>query len=285
MNKWLWFVAGLIILGCGGGGVGGAQSATIVGRILQVETGGAPSPPASVQVGTATTLTDVADGSFSIAVPAGTTSITVDTLSASGVWTFNFPAASGTTDIGDLWVGPNRVRLRGKVRRSTDSVPIASATVTFGGMSATTNASGDFSIPEVAYSNANQTAFWGIVGTARATDYFKTDFTASPNVAAGGVVTVNDILLTPSNDNNPPPPPYNLWGKIAPANQATGTVVNLKQGSTVVRRFNVSAVGEYYFWIEPGTYTIEATKGSLTGTASATIAAPNQVVRKDVTLN
>jgi hypothetical protein len=176
------------------------------------------------------------------------------------------------------------VRLKGKVLRSTDALPVSGATVSFGGKTAKTNANGDFAIPEVAYSDTNQTAFWGILGTVRATGYFKTDFSASPNIAAAGVVTVSDILLTPSDDNTPPPLPYNIWGKISPATDATGTIVSLKQGATVVRRFNVSGAGEYYFWVAPGSYTVEAVKGSLSGSGSVTLSSTNQVVRKDVTL-
>lgn len=285
MKKILLLLSALVLIACGGGGVGGSRNATLNGRVLQVETGGAPNPSASVQVGTVTVQTDPTDGTFSISVPEGATAITVDTLSSSGVWVFPIPPASGTVDVGDLWVGPDRVSLRGRVLKSTDQTPVSGATVGFGGYRATTNATGNFTIAEVAYSASNQTAFWGIVGTVRASGYFSTEFTASPNLASGGVVSVGDILLTPADDDDPPPPPYNLWGKVSPAADAPGTIVDLKQGNTVVRRFNVAANGEYYFWIAPGSYTIEARKGALTGTASASITATNQIVRRDVVLN
>jgi len=284
IRKLCWFVVLAIIIGCGGGGAGTNPTAVLVGRVLQVSTGGAPNPQASVQVGSASVLTDVTDGSFTLTVTPGATSITVDSRGSSGVWTFTIPAASGTQDVGDLWIGPDRVALKGKVVRSTDGSPISGAIVEFGGKTGTTNAGGLFTLPEVAYSAANQTAFWGIVGSVRAANFFRNDFTASPNVAVSGVVTVNDIPLTPSNDTDPPPPAYNIWGHVLPSSDAPGTVVTLKQAGTPVRVVNVGSTGVFTFWITPGTYTIEALKGSRTGTATVTLTAPNQVVQKDVTL-
>src|SRR5688572_10897098 len=113
----------IALTGCGGGGggnTGGGTGATITGRVLRVDTGGATNPPASVQVGSRSTLTSVVDGSFSLAVPPGTTSVLVDTQSSLGVFTFTFPAASGTQDVGDLWVGPEKVTLSGRVLDSTN---------------------------------------------------------------------------------------------------------------------------------------------------------------------
>ena len=273
----------IIIFGCGGGG-SAVPTATLVGRVLQVTTGGVPSPQASVQVGLASVLTDVGDGSFSLVVPVGTTSVTVDTRSASGLWTFTIPSATGTIDVGDLWVGPDRVNIEGFVKRSTDGAAIAGAIVSFGGRKATTGANGRFSLVEVAYSNANQTAFWGIVGSASKTGYFRNDFSASPNVANAGVVTVSDILLTPSDDDIPPPPPYNIWGRVNPSIDATGTVVTLLEATTPIQVASVGAGGAYYFWVQPGTYSVKAEKGARTVTASVTLPNANQLVRKDVTL-
>lgn len=275
----------LIILGCGGGGAGvNPATATLTGRILQVATGGAPTPRASVQVGTASVLTDATDGSFSLTVPAGTTAVTVDSLSTSGVWSFTIPAAAGTQDIGDLWIGPDRVTLRGKVVKSTDGIAIPNARISFGGRIGTTNTVGNFSIEEVAYANANQTAFWGIIGTASATGFFANNFTASPNVASAGIVSIGNVPLTPTDDDTPPPPPYNVTGRVLPSGDAPGTIVRLKLSGVTQRTVNVDASGRFYFWIAPGTYTIEATKGARVGTASVTLSQANQVVTKDVTL-
>ncbi len=277
-------IAFAVVVACGGGGGGGgAATATLVGRVLSIETAGGTTPASSVQVGTATVLTN-ADGTFRLTVPAGTSSLVIDTRSAWGTFTYTFPAASGTTDVGDLWVGPGKVQVKGRVRTSAGGAPIEAAVVTFAGRSATTNINGEFTLNNVAYSQATLTAFWGIVGTASRTDFFRTDWTASPNQAIAGVVTVNDILLTPTDDINPPPLPYNLWGRVSPTAQAPGTIVTLKEAGVAIRITTVNNDSSYFFWVGPGNYTLEFVKGALTGNASATINTPDEVVRRDVTL-
>ena len=282
---WLVFLVIFALLGCGGGGISIPATATLTGRILQISTGGAPNPRATVQVGSATVLTDASDGSFQLVVPTGTTSIIVDTHASSGVWTFTIAPATGVADVGDLWVGPNKVTLQGKVIKSSDGSAIAGAAISFAGRIGTTNASGLFSIAEVAYDNANQAAFWGVIGAAKATGFFKGDFSASPNVAVASIVTVDDIPLTPSSDVDPPPVPYNIWGRVNPGAQASGTIVTLKLAGTSVRIVNVGADGAFYFWVAPGSYTIEAVKGTLTDTQSVTLTRTNEVKRQDINLH
>lgn len=269
--------------GGGGGGGGGAATATLVGRVLSIETAGGTVPPSSVQVGSASVVTNT-DGTFQMTVPAGTSSLVIDTRSAWGTFTYTFPAASGTTDVGDLWVGPGKVQVKGRVLTSAGGAPIEAAIVTFAGRSATTNVNGEFTLSNVAYSQATLTAFWGIVGTASRTDFFRTDWTASPNQAIASVVTVNDILLTPADDINPPPPPYNLWGRVSPTAEAPGTIVTLKEAGVAIRITTVNSDSSYFFWVGPGTYTLEFAKGALNGNASAAINTPDEVVRRDVTL-
>lgn len=285
--RWLIAVLGACLLaGCGGGGGGGGQAAaTLIGRVLNVETGGPTNPRSSVQAGSNSTLTSASDGSFALGVPAGTSSLTVDTLSPLGVWTFAVPPASGTTDAGDLWVGPERVVVRGFVRNASDNSGIQGAIVTFAGRTATTSASGEFVLNDVAYSSSNQTAFWGIAGFARASGFVGTEWSAQPNVAISGTVTVSDVYLSPNSDPNPPPTPYNIWGRVSPPADAPGTIVTLKQGGNTVRVFNVGADGIYRFWVNPGTYDVFFQKGSLTAQALGVVVdAPNDVEKRDVTL-
>lgn len=274
----------LVIFGCGGGGGGGGVggNATLVGRILDVKTGGPISPVATVQSGGQTGQT-AADGSFQLAVPAGTSGVTVD-AGAYGVFTFPSNSATGVTDVGDLWVGPQKVAVTGRVLDSTNGSGVAGATVSFAGKKATTNAVGTYRLEGVAYNSASLAAFWGIVGSATAPNYFKVDFTASGKSAASGVVTLDDIRMTPSSEENPPPFPFTIWGQISPGASAAGTIVTLKQGGTAVRVYNVGADGAYYFWVVPGSYTIEARKGALAADGSANLTETNQVIRKDLTL-
>lgn len=284
-----------VLIGCGGGGGTGGGNATLIGRVLNIETGGAPNPSASIQgvSGAPSTSSDITDGSFSLGpVSNGTTQAKVIPNHPDNwpVFTFTFAAANDITAIGDLWVGPQQVTVHGRALSAATNTPIANATVTFGGQTGTTNASGVFDIGGVAYSTTTQAAFWGIVGSIRKTpDFFKVDFTASPHTADGSnVVDVGDILLTPANDPNPPQnTPYNITGRVLPINGSAGCIVTLKQGSTALRIYNVGTDGKYYFWIVPGTYDITFQKAAQTApTQIATVTQPNQTITvPDVTLN
>jgi hypothetical protein len=278
----------LLLAGCGGGGSPGVTNAAIVGRVLNVQTGGPLNPAGSIQAGVSSSLTSISDGSFTVQAPVSIVQLLVDTRSPMGVFNFTIAPGSGTStrDVGDLWVGPEQVQLTGRVLNSVTGQPVPNASVQFGGRAGTTNSQGVFSLADVAYSSQTQTAFWGIVGVVRAAGFFRTEFSAAPSTAAGGTVTVDDVLLTPSDDPNPPGPPYNVWGRVSPSSAAQGTVVTLLQSGTPIRVFNVGSDNSYYFWVEPGTYTVTYVKGTLSApTQTVTLNQQNEVVRRDVTLN
>ncbi|MFZ4508475.1 MAG: hypothetical protein ACOYON_12345 [Fimbriimonas sp.] len=277
-------VAGLFA-GCGGGGSSVSSRVTLIGRVLNVESGGATNPASSVQAAGGTVTTSVVDGSFSLSANSPASTLTVDTLSTYGVWIFSFPAVTATTDLGDLYVGPQRVTVTGTVRNASSNDPIAGARVTFAGRSALTSATGVFTLDEVAYSTANPAGFYGIVGSSTAAGFFLTSFTASDKAPISGVVTVDDILMTPASGTTPPTPPYSIWGRVSPSASAPGTIVTLKQGGTPVRIYTVGADGFYYFWVGAGSYTAEYVKGTQTApTQNITLATSNEVARRDVTL-
>jgi hypothetical protein len=276
---------------CGGGGGGtggnGGTNGNVVGRVLNVETGGPVSPAATVQGGNNSAQTSITDGSFVVGAPNGATTLLVDTP-AFGVWNFTIPSVSGTVDAGDLWVGSQMVTLTGRVVSSVDNRPIANATVSFGGRTGVTNSQGIFSLANVAYSSTTQTAFWGIQGSAIATDFFNTTFSTAPAVANNSIVTVADIPLTPLSDTTPPEAPANILGRVTPSGQASGTIVTLKDHlGNAVRIFNVGSSGDYAFWVPPDTYTITYVNGALSADdESVTLTATNQVVHvPDVVLH
>jgi hypothetical protein len=281
----------VIALGCGGGGGGGTggtggNTVEITGRVVNIVTTGAPNPQAQVQAGNtdARTLTNASDGSFVLTAPKGTTTLVVDTRNSSqGVFTFTIPAANEATDVGDLWVGPERVTVTGRVVNSTNDEPVANADVSLAGRTAKTNANGTFTLEQVAYAPGG---FPSIVGSVRATGFFANSFDVLGRQATGGVVTLDNIPLVPSNDANPPGTPYNIFGRVSPSNLAPGTTVTLKQGGEVVRTSTVGADGRYYFWVPAGTYTISYRNGSSTAPDQTVILEQsNQVVQKDVTLS
>lgn len=278
----------LALIGCGGGGGGGgggSNAATVTGRVIQVETGAAPNPTASVQMGNSSVFTDPSDGSFQLQTSNGNTQVTVDTRSASGVWTFQVPPVSGVTDVGDLWVGPEKVTLQGVVRNSSDNSVIPNATVRFGGRSGVTNGTGTFTIADVAYSSATQVSFWGIPGTVQASGFFASTFSAAPQTAVGGIVDVGTILLVPTSSPNPPGLPYNIWGQITASGGPSGSIVRLKQSGNDVRVFNVGPDGRYFFFVPAGSYTISASKGASTAPdVNVTLSSPTEVIQRDIAI-
>lgn len=281
------FAVLLLAIGCGGGSGGGnpnpGTTVRLSGRVLNVVTGGIVTPVPTVRVGTATTTASDFDGSFDFDVPKGATTVTVETTDF-GTWTFTVPALNADTELGDLWVGPNRVTVTGTVRDSSNDAPVSGVAVNFGGRRGTTNASGVFTLTEVAYANAAPEGIANIQGTATAEGYIPGVFSAE-TTASGGGVNIGDVILTPSGDENPPPGPYNIWGKVLPEAQAVGTTVTLSQGGVATRTYTVGNDGRYYFWVSAGTYTVRAVKGDLASdTVTVTLPASNQVVRKDVTL-
>jgi len=288
--KRFWLILPILALlwGCGGGGGGGTPTERffVDGRVLDVATGGPLNPGASVSIAGETTTSDVTDGFFSVEAPTGTTTATVSPPQAGyGTYTFSFPATTGDVDLGDLWVGPERVTVRGTVRDSLTNAPIVGATVRFAGRQGTTNASGVFNLTDVAYASSNLGVFWGILGSASATGYFAGEFSAAGITASANLVNVGDVLLQDAGDDNPPGTPYNLWGNVTPVGEAPGSTVELRRAGTLFRSYTVSGDGRYYFWVPAGTYTVRAVKGSSIGAEkNVNLAQSNQVIQTNVEL-
>ena len=288
-RPWLFFVVTLMlaIAGCGGGGGGGGGGATgqtVTGRVLNVVTTSAPNPQAQIQVGSTTALTDATDGSFTIKVPTGTTSLLVDTRGSLGVFSFTIPAVSGATDVGDLYVGPEKIVVTGKVIDSTNSNPVAGATVIFAGRTGTTDASGIYTLNDVAYSTTSTTGFQGITGSVQASGYFANTFSANGLTATAGSVTFDDVLLVPGSDSNPPPGPYTIFGKVSPTALAANASVTVYDGATAVAHTTSGSDGLFYVWVAPGTYTVKAENGTHSFTTTAFALDSGVILRKDVTL-
>lgn len=268
-----------ILFGCGGGsGGGGGGTATIIGRVLWIESNAATSPASSVAVGTATTTTDLIDGSFVLAVAPGATSLTVS-YSESGVGTpvvrtFTFPAVTGTTDVGDLYIGPETVTVHGTVIDASNQQPVAGATVKLAGRTATTAANGEFSVAQVAYSSTSPAAFGDLVGEVSEPDYVTRQF-SPPTTAIAGVVEVGSLEISPLSFDVPPPLPANVTGTVLPVNSGAGALVELLDGVTVVRTTTADGAGQFRFWIGAGTYTVRAVSGVLSGTSPVTVTSVN----------
>jgi hypothetical protein len=276
------------MFGCGGGGGGGPTGGVrLTGRVLDIVTGGTLNPGPSVQSLSETVNASVVDGSFSLRAPTNATSLVVNPVGYP-VFTFTFPpATTATTDVGDLWVGPQTVIVTGLVRDAASGNAVSNAQVSFGGQNAVTDSSGQFALANVAYSATSPAGFLGLTGNVAATGFFPNQFTSNGNLATAGQVFVGEILLTPLSDPTPPGLPFNVWGRITPQAQASGTIVSVFDSTnTLVRRYTVGSDSRYQFWLNPGSYRLEFAKGALTSPAqNTTLTTASQVNRLDANLN
>lgn len=288
MSRWaigLLVVFVATILGCGGGG-GGVSSRTvnIQGNVIWIETGSAPSPRATVRIGDQSVLSDAVDGYFSLDTASGTLALTVTYTPTSGppvVRTFDLGAIAADTDVGDLYIGPEEVVVSGQVLDSTDSSPVSGAKVSIGGRSAFSGSDGRFAVPGVAYSANTLTVFLGLQGKVERSSYFSTFF-SPPGAPVSGIVDVGPISIVPTGSTAPPPLPYNVNGTVV---SGPGADVQVLSGTTVIRHVTADGLGKFTLWMPAGTYTVNATLGSLSGTGTLTISNVNSITNVQITLN
>ena len=279
----------ILLVACGGGG-GGFSDVRVSGQVLDISTGAPLTSVATVQSSSATANTVVADGSFLVGAPRGETTLLVNPPALIGYPSFTYkfePLNQNQNDVQTLWVGPQKVTVRGTVRNAANSNPISNALVRFAGQFARTDTTGTFSILNVAYHPTSTAGFLGLVGQAEATGFLLNEFTTNGNLANAGVVTVGDVLLSPVDSSSPPPSPFTIWGLISPGANAPNTIVRLKDNfGTLLRQFTVGSDARYQFWIEPGTYKLEFQNGALTApTQNVTLTNSTDVVRADATLS
>jgi len=244
---------------------------------------GPVSPVATINVATGeSTTTSASDGFFLVDVPVTTAAANVVTGSY-GTWTFTFPPSASDLDLGDLWVGPQKIVLSGTVKDSATNLPVSNALVAFGGRSARTNGAGVFSLADVAYSTASQTGFWSIEGRVQADGYFANGFTANGKVAAAGTVNVGTVQLVASGSSTPPGGPYNVYGIARAAGIGVPATIDIFKGATEVRQVTASADGRYYVWLPVGTYQLKPTFSGSTGpNAAVTVGQSNQIQNQDL---
>lgn len=282
----------LVLTSCGGGGGAGGGTTTrfnIVGRVVNISTGSVPDPVVSIQAGDRTTTSSASDGSFVLAAPAGTTSVTVIyKIGSADLQTsvFSIAPLAGDIDAGDLIVGPQKITVQGTVKQSSDGNPVAGATVRFGGKSATTNSSGVYTISEVGYDPGNIAAFLSLEGTVTQTGFFSATFSPVAG-ASSGVVNIDDVFLTTDSGTTPPGLPYNLEGVVT--NGVPGVIVRVLSGTMLIRQGSLLSptTKAYGFWLEPGTYNVQAFNPATSQTStSEVIVIPDSVttIKKDLTL-
>jgi len=275
------------LAGCGGGGFGAAPIVT--GRIIWLASGTGPVPVPAVQAGSSSSNA-ASDGSFSLTVNKNTTTFLVvyqPTTGAPITFTFTTPPVVANLDVGDWVIAPQKVTVTGKVRSASTNDPVVLAEVTMAGARAISDASGDFSLNNVAYDPAAVVNFLSLEGRAAKAGFFPKIFSPA-NVPVAGFASTEDVLLTEDTGTAPPGTPFNVEGLVSPAGSASGTIVELFDGATLIRSFTVGIDRKFGFWILPGSYTLKARKpgsGLTAADQSVVLNSQTQTLRKDVTLN
>ncbi len=275
-----------VILGCGGGGGGVAPSSVnIQGNVIWIETGSAPSPQATVRIGDQSILSDAIDGYFTLDVPAGNLQLSVTYTPAVGspvVRTFDLGPVTADLDLRDIYIGPEEITVTGVVRDSTTTAVVPGATVAMAGRTAISGSDGRFTMPGVAYSSSTLSVFLGLQGSVSKAGYFSTFF-SPPGAPISGVLDIGAISVTPTGSTAPPPLPFNVAGSFT--NGGAGASVQVLSGTTVIRNTTADGLGQFKLWLPAGTYTVNATLGSLSGSNNLTVSNVNSLTSVQITLN
>lgn len=286
MSRLMWLAPlAMLLAGCGGGGPAVTGTGTLTGQVLWIETGSAPVPQADLFAGGVSAKSDAFDGAFTMQVPAVTSELTVSYSASAGsppvtaVFNFDPVRPRASIDLGELYIGPQTVTVRGTVVDAATQSPVAGAQVSLAGRRALTNTQGRFELLQVAYSEDSLAVFLGLQGLVAAAGFFDQPF-SPPEGATAGIVEVGEVLVTSVSSEDPPPLPHNVEGVVS--NGGHGAVIEALVGDSVVRTTVADGVGRYTMWLPAGTYTIRATKG--TRVASATVTLPTSSSMRTVNL-
>jgi hypothetical protein len=255
---WLsWLI--LLLNGCGGGGGGLGPVAVLQGRVVLVGTGGPPNPVATVEVGSLRTTTDTQEGTFRLAVPPSATQLTIR---AEGMKTFTYtlpPLQAGQTyDLGELYIGPQTVVVRGRIVDAITQNPVENAIIRLLSRTARSDSNGRFTLEEVAY---DPNGVLDPEGTVQRTGYLQRRFLVE-QPPIDSEIELGDIPIQPETDENPPSEPGNVRGVVeVPSGTAEGTRIDIYSppdeqfpSETV---FIMRQSGEFRLWLLPGEYRLE----------------------------
>lgn len=272
-----WIIAvALLLAGCGGGGGGGGGGGAILqGRVVLVGTGTAPNPSATVLAGNVSVRTDPQNGSFRFGVDPATRTLTVKTPGLPD-FVFNLPPLrlGTTTDLGDLYVGPQKVAVQGRVVNALTQEAVGEAQITLLGQNTLSNITdGKFTLNDVAYDPNGALDY---EGTIQKEGFLPRRFVAD-QPPIDGIIQLGDLLIAPVIDENPPPAPGNVRGRVAVPLPDTPQFTRIDVYSppdALVASDTVivsDSTGAFALWLTPGQYRLEFTKGTRRATRNITV--------------
>ncbi len=272
-----WTIAvALLLAGCGGGGGAGGGGAILQGRVVLVGTGTAPNPPATVIAGGVSVRTDTQNGSFRFGVDPVTRTLTVRTPGLPD-FIFNLPPLQvGTvTDLGDLYVGPQKVAVQGRVVNALTQEPVGEARITLLGQRTLSNITdGKFTLNDIAY---DPNGAFDSEGTIEKETFLPQRFLVD-QPPIDGIIQLGDLLIAPVSSEDPPPAPGNVRGRVAVPLPDTPQFTRIDVYSppdALVASDTVivsDSTGAFALWLTPGQYRLEFTKGTRRATRNITVA-------------
>jgi len=272
-----------LLTGCGGGGGGGTSGdgTGVSGIVLRAENN-AVVVGATINVGGKQGTTGN-DGSFSLSnVNSAATTATLTPPSPGKPRTLTLSLTPKViNNLGNIYTSDT-----GYTASATGTVvapisgtqqPVGNATVTIAGTQVKTQTTGAFQIDNLPIGlGADLNTAIGVI-TAPNFDP-KPIFTQY--VFATGINSLGTLVLGAPVGTTPPTAPYTITGTVTVKGAATAGVAVLISNASgqQLGAANTDINGNYSFWVVAGTYTIEASYGTSTGSVTAVLKSPDMPI-------
>jgi hypothetical protein len=260
-----------LMAGCGGGGGGGGGNTgngiTVIGSIMDATTYSAPAN-ATITFG-GLQVKAGADGTFSATVPASVKSASV---SATGEVTRTISislVSNQVNNLGSIFLAPTgfdySANITGRVVTSIKGVtqPVGNATVTIGNVTVQSATDGTFTLTGLPVGLGSVNGLYGKITAKGFADKLISADTLGYALVSGAN-NIGDLLIAQPSGSTPLPP-YTITGNITVAGVPVAGVsvqIAVQGAGTGIGQTVTDSSGNYYFWVAPAAYTVQATDNS-----------------------
>ena len=257
-----------LMAGCGGGGGGGGGNngtgVTVIGAIMDATTYSAPTSATITFNGQ--TIKAGADGTFSATVP-----VSVKTASVSAVGevtrTINVSLVTNqVNNLGSIFLAPTgfdySASVNGRVVTSIKGAlqPVGNAHVTIGNVTTQSATDGTFTLNGLPVGLGSANGLYGKITASGFADKLISADTLGFALVSGAN-NLGDLLIAQPSGSTPLPP-YTITGNITVAGVPVAGVsvqIAIQGAGTGIGQTVTDSNGNYYFWVAPAAYTVQAT--------------------------